>query len=448
MSNSQNIGENIKTVRDEESRFSGVPLISGYTVDPESGLLKQERSKTVNYAPVFCRKGTAVRARIPEMKFRVFAYKDEIDPQWVRRYDYAPEGNWTLYAPAASGSVRECDRWISEKDGYYRFVFEDSPDAGRLGDVLEAEFQQVTPAEEIPAWISEEAENLAGRIRQQGLLSGLRLFLLADSHYAVGGNWQDTQESLRAAADLLKPEAIIHLGDLTDGMYPLKQTLWFADHVLDGLKSIGAPVYLCIGNHDENYFRGNREVLGKPEAAAYYLGRKQPYYYIDLPDHRLRMFFLDSFNASRKQRYGFDLRQFFWFCRHLAEVPESWRILVFSHVPPLPEIHVWSDEILYGKWMLKALQYFGRRKGRSVLGWIHGHNHADQIYDSAYGKITGIGCSKLECFREHKPEGSVTQDRQKDTPSQELWDVLFIPDTEDELRFFRFGAGEDRRITL
>ena len=85
------------------------------------------------------------------------------------------------------------------------------------------------------------------------------------------------------------------------------------------------------------------------------------------------------------------------------------------------------------------------RKG-CVLGWIHGHNHADQITWYGCLPVIGIGCAKLEDFTEHKPEGAVTWPRAQCTASEELWDVLVIHPKEESMDFIRFGAGEDRHI--
>ena len=81
-----------------------------------------------------------------------------------------------------------------------------------------------------------------------------------------------------------------------------------------------------------------------------------------------------------------------------------------------------------------------------MLGWIHGHSHADQIYDKRAFPIIGIGCAKLEDFREHKPEGSLTWNREQNTRTQELWDLLLIHPAEGSMDFLRFGAGEDRHV--
>ena len=142
--------------------------------------------------------------------------------------------------------------------------------------------------------------------------------------------------------------------------------------------------------------------------------------------------------------HGFD-REIRWLRRTLLLTPVRRKVLVFSHVPPVAEIHVWSDTIRNGEAALSILDRFHRRRG-GVIGWIHGHNHADQIYEKRAFPIIGIGCGKLEDFTEHKPEGSVTWPREQGGHSQELWDLLLIHPKEGSMDFLRFGAGEDRRV--
>ena len=93
------------------------------------------------------------------------------------------------------------------------------------------------------------------------------------------------------------------------------------------------------------------------------------------------------------------------------------------------------------------LRRFQREHG-GALGWVHGHNHCDQIDRGEGFPIVAIGCSKLESFPEYKPLGSVTPMRYPDEPRQELWDVLLIHARGDDFELIRYGAGADRHIKL
>ncbi len=82
------------------------------------------------------------------------------------------------------------------------------------------------------------------------------------------------------------------------------------------------------------------------------------------------------------------------------------------------------------------------------MAYIHGHNHADQIYQERAFPIISIGCNKLEDFKDKKPEGAYTPDRKRFTVTQELWDVMIVSCDNDKIEFVRFGAGEDRTVEL
>ena len=421
-----------------------LPLRTDFGVDGTTGLLIAQPGLSVNEVPLRVLRGDRLCPRRSGLRYRLYFYDDEVDPKLIYTYCYSPDGNWASFTPETGMEDWREGETLIQKNGYVRLAF---PTEGS-DDCLDAFFCLHHTARELPepSWIAQEARRLSERVCAAQLPEGLRFFLLADTHCCVGGNWDDTLCSLRESAALIQPELLVHLGDLTDGIGSLRQTKHLASRVLDGLRSLGRPVYLCLGNHDENYFRGNPEQMEKRESAAWYLGREKPYYHVDLKAHRLRLYFLDSFDAQQKERYGFSRLEAVWFFFSLCRLPDSWRVLVFSHVPPLPQLHVWSKDIRLGRVMLRCLEHVAAKGKNPVLGWIHGHNHADQV--SVFGRIPiiSIGCSKLESFPEHKPEGAVTPSRKCGCPEQELWDTVLIPDHEDRLYLFRYGAGEDRCI--
>lgn len=97
--------------------------------------------------------------------------------------------------------------------------------------------------------------------------------------------------------------------------------------------------------------------------------------------------------------------------------------------------------------MLGILENYVRNGGK-ILGYIHGHNHADQINKEKKFPIISIGCAKCEDFKDKKPEGAVTYDKKMGTVTQELGDVLVVDPQNGKMDFVRFGAGENRSICL
>lgn len=418
----------------------------GMRVDPHTGLLVRDTGFMTNYLPVPVQAGDRILPRSPDIPYVCAFYSEDIPDALIYTYSYAPESNWTTFCAQHSdfqwsGRGREMPR-----SGFVRLtvrISDPCETAPRFHDLFSVAGDE-WGACSVPFWMQEEALHTAERVRQIRKPGDAVFLLLADTHYASGSIWSDTCESLRLVSETIRPDGLIHLGDFTDGLLPRRHTVGLSAGILADLRSICSSVHVCIGNHDMNYFRGNPDAMSKKACAWLYLGRRNPWYYVDLPEKKTRLLFLDSFSPEEQERYGFSGHQVSWLRRVLRFTPGDYKLLVFSHVPPLPEIHVWSSVIRNGEKTLRLLERHHARHPGSVLGWIHGHNHADQVWSARAFPIVGIGCGKLESFQEHKPDGSVTWFRKKGERTQELWDVLVIRPEEGRLGFVRFGAGEDR----
>ena len=426
-------------------RFDDIALCPGRTVDPDSGLLKDCPGCAADLEPFFHGRGASFKWRSPSLEYRLFYYSPEIDERILHTYWYQPESVWASYVAAASGPVWSTSDRIIEKSGYYRMAVRSRCEGELPKNCGEA--AEVVPERTEPdmTWMTPEIGDTVRKIRERRREGDLLFFLLSDTHYGAGCRWDDTLYSLKKTAEETAPDGVIHLGDLTDGITPLFQTLRYADRVIGGLRSLGVPVHLCIGNHDMNYFRGNPEVMTEEQCAVHYLGQRSGCRVLDFPDQRLRTIFLDSFSPFRRERYGFSAREVLWLCGRLLDAPDGFRILVLSHVTPAAEMHVWSRRILNGDIALRLLKVLGNRGNRRVLGWICGHNHADQFLKKHSVPIVAVGCGKPEDFTDHKPYGSVTYPREIGTASQELWDALLIG-RDGRMEFIRCGAGRDRRL--
>ena len=419
-------------------------------VDPVSGRIADADPDgpdvSVSFEPVPLTAGTVIRPLHAGEggRMAVYFYRPDIDPPLIHTYTYQPEANWTTYDPSLSAVSWTADPYTVPLDGYVRIAV--TPAAGRLGDAVRIEQADgAEKAEGIPGWMVEEVRRTADRVRNKRQSGDLTVLLLSDTHYTAGCDWAMTAAAVTGLAGEISPDAAVHLGDLTDGMLTRERTLRYADRVLGPLRALGIPLYLCLGNHDANYFRGNSDALTVRETAEHYLGRKKAYYHVDDSGRRLRMLFLDSFDPTRgDDRYGFSLREVVWIARMLITLPRGWHVLVFSHVTPASENHVWSRRIYRGEEVLTMMKRFDRRRGGAVLGWICGHNHADQVLDRCGFPIITVGCTKLEDFPDHKPEGAYTAPRARGTRTQELWDVLLVRPGSGALDLVRFGAGYGR----
>lgn len=353
---------------------------------------------------------------------------------------------------------------------------------------ISAEITTGAPAEttteapaEIATEVSAEIEATVRTVKEKQAGETLNFLLMTDTHYTVNGTWDDTVRHLYRTVDGLKTagvglDGLIHLGDATDGLVQAEITRDYVSVMQEDIRGLGLPVYYVLGNHDSNYFRNNPERFSEEEIRELYLGgRERSYYYQDFEKQCLRMIFLDSFDPREKIRYGFHEEELDWLEDILRLTPSGWYVVIYSHVPPMPRLHYWSKEIRGSGRLLRILRNFQEqtyqeqtyqeqacqkqayeeasldKEGKSkscgkLLGFIHGHNHADQIDYQEGFPIISIGCNKCEYFEDKKPEGAVTYKRTLGTYSQDLWDVLVISVKDETLDFIRFGAGESRHV--
>lgn len=110
------------------------------------------------------------------------------------------------------------------------------------------------------------------------------------------------------------------------------------------------------------------------------------------------------------------------------------------------EYAIAGDEIRNGEKMVSLVEEQMQSRNLQVLGWIHGHNHAEQVYKERQFPIVSLGCNKCEYFEDKKPEGSFTYPRKMKDISQDLRDVLILEKDSTKLNLIRFGAGIDRII--
>ena len=274
----------------------------------------------------------------------------------------------------------------------------------------------------------------------------LSLCLLSDSHYTEEGNWQDTAENIKEVLGCVPMNGIVHLGDFTDGIEKKEKTIGYVKRMLDDLKKNQCPVYITLGNHDANFLKGNPERLSLEEQLELF-GLGQAYYIKDFAEQKLRCLFLQSYDTEVPVRYGFSDEELEWVKWVLEETPEYYKVLVFAHAAPLPHLDYWSRLIRNGKELVQILEDYNTKENQQILAYIHGHTHAEHIYYGCSFPIISIGCNKCERLPDKRiPKGAYVFDRECGTVSQDLWDVLLVDVNEQQVKFVRFGAGEDRIV--
>ena len=169
----------------------------------------------------------------------------------------------------------------------------------------------------------------------------LSFCLLTDTHYTEDGTWDDTASAVSAVIEDAHIDGIVHLGDLTDGLESKEVTRRYVKKILSDLKRNGLPLYVTVGNHDYNFFKGNKERFSKEEVLEC-LELEKEYYYRDFAPYKIRCLFLFSYDADVPVRYGFSDEEVAWVEETLYTTPSGYKVLIFSHGVPLYFLDYWS----------------------------------------------------------------------------------------------------------
>lgn len=440
--------ENLERVKVDISGKAGV-RVSIHTGNLEYGF--PDRWSTLHFYHAY--PGDYVVLDSEDYEFAIASYSLEWESWYTYTYFYDKDECWASYIYDLLPESYQNRKYIFKEECYFRI------NCRRVDSMSFKEEEENTVASALlfyatphtykeKACFLEEIEDTVDKIKSK---RGMKFLLLTDTHYVVNGTWEDSLSNMEKVVSKTEIDGIIHLGDITDGIASREVNLEYIDRVINGMKQLNLPLYVTLGNHDSNYFFNNIDKFTDLEQYEYYLKDSHSqdtklYYYKDFNNIKLRVLFLHSFDYREMIRYGFSEEEAEWFEKVLDNTPNEYRILIFSHVPPLPEIHFWSDKIRNGERMVEMAEDFEERTGKKILAWIHGHNHADAVYRERKFPIVSIGCNKYEYFLDKKPEGSVTPERKRNHASQDLWDVLCIEEDKDTLEFIRFGAGEDKTV--
>lgn len=417
-------------------------------------------------------KGDYIECVDPDYVFAVATFSAKREEKYLYTYDYKTDSAWVTYRQDLTPDSYSQETYVFEEDGYCRICVKRADgqpvtgeDAEKIKDILHfyvSEKEYVSKecfVEEI-----EDTAKKVGEIWDDGMLT---LCLLTDSHYTVNGTWEDTVDNIKKtfsalrqknltgqdneadedAADMesVAVDSIVHLGDFTDGMTSKKVTSYYVCKMLEDLQQNQVPVYITPGNHDSNYFRGNKQRFSMDEQKELF-GMEQECYYRDFQKQKIRCLFLTSYDANVPVRYGFSDEAVEWVRDTLDKTPAGYKVLVFSHEAPLDILDYWARIICNGRNLMNVLEEYNAKGDRQVLAFIHGHTHAEYVYEGSSFPIISIGCNKCEYYPDKKPAGSHAYMREPGTVTQDLWDMLLVDSEGESLHFVRFGAGEDRVV--
>lgn len=458
-------------------------LISGFRTALADGTLVADSPKHMATEEFYkAYPGDRIHLHDKKYLFAPAIFSMERDPVYLYSYAYQPEENWSSYTGNLTPDNYGEEDYTFEEECWFRVCLkrrdgedltaEDTACAGRLLELLEFGSHYAAGAQGNAAiaeklrkpWFLQEIEDTIKDIKDDGGNLGqprglsaagssvMKLCLLSDTHYTVNGTWEDTACNIQSVAGEAGYDAIIHLGDLTDGMVSKELTEKYAGRILDDLEQCGVPVYVTLGNHDSNYFRNRQNEYTKEEMQRIYRLRGEERdrldYYVDIPRYSVRMIFLASFDDRARIRYGYTEEQLVWMKKVLFDSAPGTRFLIFSHDAPLAKLDYWSFHMRNGEKLLDILEECNAGEQYQIAGFFYGHTHADYVYEECSFPVVSTGCAKLEYFTDKKPEGVSVWPREADTVTQDLWDSVIIDFEKQKMKLVRFGAGIDRELSF
>lgn len=287
--------------------------------------------------------------------------------------------------------------------------------------------------------------------------SDLSLILFSDIHHDPVYEVDPLKETIANIGAIGKRTHVVSvwcLGDMINGHNSTKeQAARLIREVIAEEVKTGLPFHNIEGNHDNNIqssWEGTggygSEVVLSPEEMKEIL--EQPGevhseyramdYYVDFEDAGIRVICISADYTTFCEETAVWLRN--------VAFKTDKEVLVLSHCPTRPE---WgfNHDIVNGEIIEAELKAFCDTGG-TIIAFVHGHDHGDMIETAEDMPWTGvaIGCARFQVPAGGTTKGMTYAERNVDDETKILFDVVCIDKKKQEVRFIRFGAGEDRVI--
>lgn len=230
------------------------------------------------------------------------------------------------------------------------------------------------------------------------------------------------------------------------------------------------PLIKTVGNHEWAYGNQNQYNLMTSEIYNYYFrdmeknkkneiiyGENGTYFYQDDLNNKIRYISLnvmdtpdDADISSYNKEWYFKIgdTQLNWLKTTALNLPtKEWLCIILSHVPLWQRDEIpWQDSssIVVNAWTMKQTisnfvnktDYAAEYKG-NLLCCIAGHTHRDALIDWAG---THLIVTNADCFI----KTTDSDDRERNSISEQCFDVFSVDRTTRTVRVSRIGAGSDR----
>lgn len=353
----------------------------------------------------------------------------------------------------------------------------------------------------LPTYFMYEMEETILTVNSLANEGCLVLNILSDNHLGATEESEMTNEetiqNLRYFNQHVNCDGVVHLGDIIDPNLQKRDGLSddslysIIGNYADRINSLNSRVFFVNGNHDGEkavYFnRENwRNIIAPLNESYVYRDDVFIFFYYDYTLQHVRLVFL-SLPEGSNIKEGFSINQLTWLNNTAFRVEDGINIILFAHIPEnhanymsegrMPNIssfeglcNAFNAHSNYSDNIITA--DFSNLKESKILAYIAGHAHCDLIQEPGWvysGQriitdhmqeeftyvnnlpfpIIIIGANrytKKETYR--AINGGMVFNRRLKTSSQDLWDTMIYDPRKRCLHFIRFGAGEDRHISL
>lgn len=297
--------------------------------------------------------------------------------------------------------------------------------------------------------------------------------------------------SIKAVSSIIKPDLLVHGGDMTNGSEAKATTIGYTDSVVAQLKEVaGNDCMILIGNHDGNCISEGSEAerITESEMISMYRswddGFTYPegklYGYKDYNDLGIRVIRMHSYMGDNTygglgSNWGYPDDEKMWFQDTALNTSND--ILILSHqtLSPILQGYKESQNIPYNGTAIQQLIDSWQNENRKCIGVICGHTHWDYVhtgkgdftvinhetkteesrtgsYGEFYEYTQGL-CNYLTTSVQEDAtpvssyrdvvKGAITYGRKVSTDTQALWTAVVIDKANRHIDFVRFGAGND-----
>lgn len=436
-----------------------------------------------------------LRFSAPDISKAVITINEEIVDTDEPIYDYMWENTGHKFIPA------DCEERI--------IPLEESVESheSRIR-TLEMYGSNSTSAEDIPAYIKTEADDVMNRlIKKQGNRS-FTMVAMSDFHYGGTGNNKDNLiracKAVSYMANRMHIDAIATLGDnlpygeAYDDSLRATADRWYKEinEILATTQKTGIVDLRTCGNHDRF---GTPEIF-MPDNAIYsfiggynrqcdYVNAPIGYAYKDFDSYNLRIIVLNTAESEGKGRfevhagYHMSTKQYKWLIDtlDLSSKPNAsdWQIVLLSHHRADDyQVFISNTERYFLPSILHAYNTggsfsgvnpedgatiscnFAGKNSAKLIGQIHGHHHS-YIYGNlslgrTYNELTGetnvmavsTPTSSLGSGSSHNDDNDGNNyPNVKDTAEETAFCVYSIDLDNHKIHAIHYGAGIDREIS-